>query len=89
MLYALVAAIICWGVTLAFLFVQNNAHWLRVYKLIGAAREERDDLLDRLMARDFVQLKQVTALEKQIEKLEPSRDELEELVDFDLSDVGN
>lgn len=89
MLYALVAAIVCWGVTLTFLFIQNNAHWSRVYKLIGEAGDERDRLLDRLMARDFVQLKQVTALEKQIEKMEPSRDEIDELVDFDLSDVGN
>ena len=86
MTVALFAAIGCWVAAMLFLFWRDYLQWQRVYGLLEAAYQERRDLLDRLMARDFVQFKQADLIEQHISRPEPRQDVTPE--DFDLSDVG-
>ncbi len=88
MIEALIAVIICWGVTLAFLFWQNHSQWARLYQLMQTASVERNDLLDRVMARDYTQFAQVKAVERQLERVQPAITE-EDLRNLDLSEVGS
>jgi len=83
---AMYAVIFCWLVTMAFLFLHDRAHWNRVKVLILEFKEERDSLLDRLMARDFTEFKQADVIEKQLKQ--PQQGEVRSEEEFGISDVG-
>lgn len=82
-------AVGCWVAAVLFTFWRDTVQWKRLYELMAESRTDRQELLDRLMARDFVQFKQAELVERHVDNVAKTEGSAElRPEDLDLSDVG-
>lgn len=87
---SIVFSVVVLGVVCLF-YWQLNLHFARMYELLDKHAHERQEMLDRIMARDFAQYKQAEILTKQMGSVAAqavASSPIEENDFEDLSSVG-
>ncbi len=88
MIVLFIVSVIC-VLGIAYLFCwQLNKHFIRLYDLMDKHANERQEMLDRIMARNFAQYKQAEILTKQMGSVAAQAMVTPPTEEDDISDVG-